>query len=299
MTPLLIAGPAVEPLTLAEMRLYLRLDDSAEDDLVAALIKAARLLVEGACGRQLIAQTWRLALNRWPPGRAVLLPLSPLLSVARVRVYDLAGAGTDLAAPLYCADTAADPPRVVVEAAAPEPAGPSRASRSTSSRGSGPRQPTCRRRSSRRSASSSRAGSRVVAMGRPTPRSHPISRRSSRRTGGRVYELAAQDPFDRRPRAPFRFGGAAREPGRVRRRHPQYAAGPQIWGAIGMLKGDERVRAGRPEQAVTHRVTMRYRDGVTAAMRLARGLRKFAIRAASDPDGERRHLVCLVEEISL
>jgi uncharacterized phiE125 gp8 family phage protein len=121
MTPLLIAGPAVEPLTLAEMRLYLRLDDSAEDDLVAALIKAARLLVEGACGRQLIAQTWRLPLNRWPPGRAVLLPLSPLLSVARVRVYDLAGAGTDLAAPLYRADTAADPPRVVVEAAAPEP----------------------------------------------------------------------------------------------------------------------------------------------------------------------------------
>ena len=43
MTPLLIAGPAVEPVTLAAMRDYLRLDDTAEDDLVAALIKAARL----------------------------------------------------------------------------------------------------------------------------------------------------------------------------------------------------------------------------------------------------------------
>jgi len=33
-------------------------------------------------------------------------------------------------------------------------------------------------------------------------------------------------------------------------------------------------------------------------MRLVRGLRRLAIRAASDPDGRRRELVCLVEEIS-
>jgi len=32
--PVLIAGPAVEPVSLAEMRAYLRLDDGAEDDLV-------------------------------------------------------------------------------------------------------------------------------------------------------------------------------------------------------------------------------------------------------------------------
>ena len=54
----------------------------------------------------------------------------------------------------------------------------------------------------------------------------------------------------------------------------------------------------RSEQAVAHRVTLRYRDGVTAAMRLVRGLRRFAIRSAADPDGSRRELVCLVEEIS-
>jgi SPP1 family predicted phage head-tail adaptor len=88
--------------------------------------------------------------------------------------------------------------------------------------------------------------------------------------------------------SPDGFGGVVRT----------YAAGPQLWGAIEMLKGDERIRAGRPEQAVTHRITLRYRDGVTGAMRLARGLRRFAIRATADPDGERRHLVCFVEEIS-
>ena len=76
-----------------------------------------------------------------------------------------------------------------------------------------------------------------------------------------------------------------------------YAPGPQLWGAMEMLSGTERVRADRPEQSLTHRITLRYREGVTGAMRLTSGLRRFAIRAASDPDGSRRDLVCLVEEV--
>jgi uncharacterized phiE125 gp8 family phage protein len=121
MTPLLIAGPAVEPVSLPEMRAYLRLDDSAEDDLVTALVKAARLVVEAASGRQLVEQTWRLVLDRWPCGRKVLLPLSPLIRVERVRVFDAAGAPTDLASALVRAESASDPPHVVVAAGAPEP----------------------------------------------------------------------------------------------------------------------------------------------------------------------------------
>ena len=87
--------------------------------------------------------------------------------------------------------------------------------------------------------------------------------------------------------SPDGFGGALRT----------YAAGPQLWGAIEMIRGDEQVRAARPEQAVTHRVRLRYRDGVTAAHRLTCGPRRFQIRAAADPDGMRRELVCLVEEV--
>ena len=102
--------------------------------------------------------------------------------------------------------------------------------------------------------------------------------------GARGRRFVLEVPLE----SPDGFGGVIRT----------YAAGPQVWGAIELLRGDERVRAGRPEQAVTHRVTLRYRDGVTAAMRLTRGLRRFAIRSAADPDGTRRDLVCLVEEIS-
>ena len=87
--------------------------------------------------------------------------------------------------------------------------------------------------------------------------------------------------------SPDGFGGVIRT----------YAAGPQLWGAIEMIRGDEQVRAARPEQAVTHRVRLRYRDGVTAAHRLTCGPRRFQIRTAADPDGMRRELVCLVEEV--
>jgi SPP1 family predicted phage head-tail adaptor len=83
------------------------------------------------------------------------------------------------------------------------------------------------------------------------------------------------------------FGGVIRS----------YAPVPQLWGAIEMLSGGERVRADRPEQSLTHRITLRYRDGVTGAMRLTSGLRRFAIRSESDPDGAKRDLVCLVEEV--
>ena len=121
MTPLLIAAPAVEPVTFAEMRAYMRLDESAEDDLAAALIKAARLLVEAASGRQLIEQTWRLILDRWPASRTVLLPVSPLMRVERIRVFDGTGGGSDLSPPFYRAGRFGDPPRLVIASASPEP----------------------------------------------------------------------------------------------------------------------------------------------------------------------------------
>jgi SPP1 family predicted phage head-tail adaptor len=102
--------------------------------------------------------------------------------------------------------------------------------------------------------------------------------------GARARRFVLELPLE----SPDGFGGMIR----------RYAAGPQLWGAIAMVKGEERRRVDRPEQAITHRVTLRYREGVTGAMRLTCGLRRFQIKAAADPDGRRRDLVCLVEEIA-
>ena len=124
MNPILIAGPAVEPVALAEMRAFLRLDDTAEDELVAALIRTARECVEAKSGRRLIAQTWRIALDTWPGDRVVELPLSPLMAVESVRVFEADGAPITLAVSQYRVDASSDPACVVIDAAASVPAQP-------------------------------------------------------------------------------------------------------------------------------------------------------------------------------
>jgi uncharacterized phiE125 gp8 family phage protein len=114
MIPIFVDGPAVEPITLAEMKAYLRVDDDpAQDDLIAGLIKAARLMIEAASRRILIAQRWRVVLDRWPPGGTIVLPLSPVIAIDRIQVTDAAGVATDLPPDAYEGDLLSDSPRIV------------------------------------------------------------------------------------------------------------------------------------------------------------------------------------------
>jgi SPP1 family predicted phage head-tail adaptor len=71
-----------------------------------------------------------------------------------------------------------------------------------------------------------------------------------------------------------------------------------LWANLEWLAGEERWRQDRPEQAAAYRITLRWRAGVTAGMRFRDGARIFEIRSAGDPDGARRSLVCLTEEIT-
>jgi uncharacterized phiE125 gp8 family phage protein len=121
MTPILVDGPAVEPVTVPEMRAWLRLDDDAEDALVAALIKTARVIVEVIARRVLIESRWRVVLDHWPAGRIVRFPLSPVIAVDSVQVRDATGGAQTLAAGAYRMDAASDPARLFVDASAPEP----------------------------------------------------------------------------------------------------------------------------------------------------------------------------------
>ena len=122
MIPIFVDGPAVEPILLSEMKAYLRVDDddSAQDAVIAGLVKAARLTVEGASRRVLIEQRWRVVLDRWPGDRVVLLPLSPLISVESIKVFDAGGAAASIPAGAIESDRFSDPPRIAVTDA-PEP----------------------------------------------------------------------------------------------------------------------------------------------------------------------------------
>lgn len=114
MTAYLLAGPAIEPVTLAEARAFLRVDETAEDGLIATLIAAARLHIEGTTARALIAQSWRLVLDCWPADRVVPLPVGPVMSLTAVTAYDADDAPHELALDQFLAETGVTPARLLL-----------------------------------------------------------------------------------------------------------------------------------------------------------------------------------------
>ena len=100
---------SAEPVTLAEMKSYLRVEHDDEDALIAQLLAAARRACESATRRAFIAQTWRLTRERWPRDGQIDVALAPLISVTAARIRSVDGA-----------ETAIDPARFkVVAGAAP------------------------------------------------------------------------------------------------------------------------------------------------------------------------------------
>lgn len=123
MNPIALVGPAVEPIPLAEMKAYLRLDGAEEDDLVGTLVAAARVTIERQTRSCLIEQSWRYALGGWPGDRRVRLPLHPIRAVEAVRVSRDIGSPTVLASGLYRLEAGGDVACLVVDREAHEAAG--------------------------------------------------------------------------------------------------------------------------------------------------------------------------------
>lgn len=106
-----IIQPVVEPLTLAEVKLNLRQDDSADDSIIAGLIAAAREQVEHRTGRALITQTWEHTWDSFP----VTINLSPtqIQSVLSVKYIDADGNQQTLPADQYQVDSDSAPGRIM------------------------------------------------------------------------------------------------------------------------------------------------------------------------------------------
>jgi uncharacterized phiE125 gp8 family phage protein len=74
-------NPAVEPISVAELKDHLRLDSVSEDGALASLITTARLQIEAALSLALITQHWTWTFDQWPRRASVELPLSPVQSI--------------------------------------------------------------------------------------------------------------------------------------------------------------------------------------------------------------------------
>lgn len=99
----LVTPPAVEPVTLPELKNHLRIDTALEDTLLSNFIVAARDYCEKYQGRAYITQTWDLFFDDWPES-PFQIPLPPLLVVNTIKYTDSAGTISTLAATDYQVD---------------------------------------------------------------------------------------------------------------------------------------------------------------------------------------------------
>lgn len=116
MTSFLLAGPASEPVSLAEAKGFLRVDSNDEDAFVGTLIAAARVHLESVTGRAMLAQSWRVIHDDWPQSRTVTLPVAPLISLTSIVAFDPEGIGHALALAQFQPETLASPARLFLPA---------------------------------------------------------------------------------------------------------------------------------------------------------------------------------------
>jgi uncharacterized phiE125 gp8 family phage protein len=127
----IVTAPTIEPVTLADAKLFLKVDETADNALITSLIKAARHVCERYTSRALTAQTWQIFFDIVQGSdhplsegishgadlsynaSALFLPKPPLVSVTHVKTYDDSDVATTWASTNYFVDTATEPGRIV------------------------------------------------------------------------------------------------------------------------------------------------------------------------------------------
>jgi len=108
MSAILLTPPVSEPLTLSEAKAFLRVEHGDDDDVITALIAAARVHVEAMTRRALLVQTWRFVLDAWPRDGRFAPRIGPLRELVAARVFDADGAARDIDGESFVVDTAAN-----------------------------------------------------------------------------------------------------------------------------------------------------------------------------------------------
>ena len=125
-------APTAEPLSLQEVKEYLRLEDASDERIVQPMITAVRQFAEEHMNRALMQQTFTLMLDavidqdqplyegmRTAPDlnyykNYIVLPKSPVQSVTSVKTFNDSDEATTMAATKYYVDTQREPARIVL-----------------------------------------------------------------------------------------------------------------------------------------------------------------------------------------
>jgi uncharacterized phiE125 gp8 family phage protein len=109
MSSILLNGPAVEPITLAEAKAHLRVEHNDDDAVIVSLIAGSRIHVETQTRRALISQNWRIIRDHWPSdGQIAILPV-PLQQIVAARVYESDGSTLAIDTQAFVVDKASAP----------------------------------------------------------------------------------------------------------------------------------------------------------------------------------------------
>ena len=119
MTLAMTSAPALEPVTLSEVKAHLRIDGAADDALLQSLIVTSRLHIESALAIALITQSWRLFIDRWPTVQRITLPLRPVQAVVHVKLWQRDGASVLLPPTAFLLDGLGNPARLVADGLMP------------------------------------------------------------------------------------------------------------------------------------------------------------------------------------
>lgn len=100
-------APSIEPVTLAEAKLHLRVDSTSDNDLITELISTTRQWCEGYQNRAYIEQSITAKLDSFSD--IMSLPMPPLISVTSIKYYDTNGDQQTLSSSYYDVDTTSEP----------------------------------------------------------------------------------------------------------------------------------------------------------------------------------------------
>jgi len=103
----LITAPTDEPINLAEIKNFLRIDGDDDEWLLLDLIRGARTVFETETGRQLITATWEYYLDNFED--EIELPLPPLQTITLIKYYDEDGVEQTVSSDDYEADVTVEP----------------------------------------------------------------------------------------------------------------------------------------------------------------------------------------------
>lgn len=133
-----VLDPIAEPVSLVDMKNYLRVDIDDDNDLISGLISAARERAEDLTARCLIRQQWVFSLDRFPTwwgyesgssyffehhhprhhsmfrsdNISIILPRGPVLSVDSITYKDISGTVQTLDPTFYNVDLISQPARI-------------------------------------------------------------------------------------------------------------------------------------------------------------------------------------------